>query len=208
MSELNARQHHKLLLQILLGLMPFLVLGVALIAIFRWGEIIPYIGSLFVAHELSFLHASLLGLIVGTIVVLVSVGLIVKTNTQLPQSEGTEMILQLMRTPSGIAASALGGGIVEEFFFRGVLIGLFIGYNPVVDGIVIGISTLLFWIIHIPQYKGVYLAYGLVCINGLIFALLFYLTGSLIPSMIAHAIYNLGIGIYFMRNTATVQHPL
>ncbi|MGE7625509.1 CPBP family glutamic-type intramembrane protease, partial [Viridibacillus sp. NPDC096237] len=34
-----------------------------------------------------------------------------------------------------------------------------------------------------------------VFINGLLFALLFYFTSSLIPSMIAHAIYNLGIGI-------------
>ncbi|WP_020620573.1 CPBP family intramembrane glutamic endopeptidase [Paenibacillus daejeonensis] len=199
MSELSARQHNKLLIQIMLGLMPFLILGVVLIAIFQWGSIIPYILSLFVPNDMSFLEVTLLGLIVGTIVVAVSVALIVKTKIELPQSEGGEMILHLMKTPSGIAVSSLGGGFFEEFFFRGVLIGLFVGYTPVVDGIVVILSTLLFWLIHIPQYKGIYLAYGLVFFNGLIFALLFYFTESLIPSILAHAIYNLGIGIYFRR---------
>lgn len=199
MRELSARQHHKLLLQILLGLTPFLFLGIVLIAIFRWGNVIPFMLSLFVPSELSFLQVTLLGLIVGTVVVMVSVALIIKTKTKLPQSEGTETILHIMKTPSGIAVSSLGGGFFEEFFFRGVLIGLYVGYSPIMDGIVIGASTFLFWIIHIPQYKGVYLAYGLVLINGMIFALLFYYTDSLIPSFIAHAIYNLGIGIYFRR---------
>uniref|UniRef100_UPI00403F3607 CPBP family intramembrane glutamic endopeptidase n=1 Tax=Paenibacillus sp. FSL R5-0519 TaxID=2921648 RepID=UPI00403F3607 len=90
------------------------------------------------------------------------------------------------------------GEFFEEFFFGGVLIGLFLGYNHYVDGMVICMSTFLFWLIHIPQYKKVYLAYGLVFINGLILALLFYYTNSLIASMIAHAIYNLGIGICFI----------
>ncbi|MEK3794857.1 type II CAAX endopeptidase family protein [Paenibacillus sp. FSL R7-0204] len=201
MSELSTRQHYKWLIQIGLGLVPFLVLGAALVAIFRWGEITPFIQSLFVPSDMSFLEVTLLGLIVGTIVVLISVGLIITTKTVLPQSEGTEIIRNIMRTPSGIAVSSLGGGIVEELFFRGVLIGLFIGHGPIFDGIVIGISTFLFWIIHIPQYKGVRLAYGLVFINGLIFAVLFYFTDSLIPSIIAHAIYNLGIGVYFMQLT-------
>ncbi|MEK5033521.1 type II CAAX endopeptidase family protein [Paenibacillus sp. FSL R7-0302] len=201
MGEFNARQHNQWLVQMVLGLVPFLVLGLALIAIFRWGEITPYIKSIFVPSGMSFLEVTLLGLIVGTIVVLISVGLIIKTKTVLPQSESTELIRNIMRTPSGIAVSSLGGGMVEEFFFRGVLIGLFIGYSPILDGIVICISTFLFWVIHVPQYKGVYLAYGLVFINGLVFAVLFYFTDSLISSILAHAIYNLGIGIYFTQLT-------
>ncbi|GIN13273.1 hypothetical protein J26TS2_31400 [Shouchella clausii] len=53
--------------------------------------------------------------------------------------------------------------------------------------------------IHVPQYKGVSLALVDVFINGLLFALLFYVTGSIIPSILAHAVYNVGIGIYFMK---------
>lgn len=199
MSEVSSRQHYKLLIQIMLGLMSFFILGLILVAIFRWGEIIPFIISLFVPNELSYLSVTLLGLVVGTIIVFITLGLITITKTELPQSESTEIINKIMKTPSGIAVSSLGGSFFEEFFFRGVLIGLFIGYHHIIDGGVIFLSSFLFWIIHVPQYKGVYLAYVLVFINGLIFALLFYFTGSLIPAIIAHAIYNLGIGIYFIK---------
>lgn len=154
MSELSTRQHYKWLIQIGLGLVPFLVLGAALVAIFRWGEITPFIQSLFVPSDMSFLEVTLLGLIVGTIVVLISVGLIITTKTVLPQSEGTEIIRNIMRTPSGIAVSSLGGGIVEELFFRGVLIGLFIGHGPIFDGIVIGISTFYFGLFISLSTKG------------------------------------------------------
>ncbi|MFJ7755894.1 CPBP family intramembrane glutamic endopeptidase [Peribacillus muralis] len=201
MIELSSRQHYKLLSQIVLGLTPFLILGLIFIAIFRWGEMLPFIISLFVPNEFSYLLVSLLGLIVGAIIVLIVVGLIIITKMELPQTEGAEIINKIMKTPSGIAVSSLGGGFIEEFFFRGVLIGMFIGYHQISDWAVIVISSFLFWIIHIPQYKGVYLAYVLVFINGLLFALLFYFTGSLIPSMIAHAIYNLGIGIYFIKKS-------
>ncbi|MEK3713987.1 CPBP family intramembrane glutamic endopeptidase [Paenibacillus sp. FSL R7-0333] len=201
MSSLSSRQHYKLLLQILLGLTPFLILGLILIGIFRWGEIMPFMVSLFVPDEFSYLSVTLLGLIVGTTIVLISIGLIIKTNTELPQSGGAEMINTIIRTPSGIAVSSLGGSFFEEFFFRGVLIGLFIGYSPIIDGVVILISSFLFWIIHVPQYKGVYVAYAIVFINGLVCALLFYYTGSLIPAILVHAIYNLGIGIYFIKRS-------
>lgn len=197
MSALSSRAHYKLLLQIVLGLTPFLIVGLILIGIFRWGEVMSFTASLFVPDGRSYLAAALLGLSAGTIIVLISVGIIIKTKTELPASEGAEVINQILRTPSGIAVSSLAGSLFEEFFFRGVLIGLFTGYSPLVDGIVILISSFLFWIIHVPQYKGVYVAYALVFINGLIFALLFYYTGSLIPAILAHAIYNIGIGIYF-----------
>ncbi|MCM3548762.1 CPBP family intramembrane metalloprotease [Alkalihalobacillus clausii] len=67
------------------------------------------------------------------------------------------------------------------------------------DWAVILISTFLFWVIHVLQYKGVSLALVGVFINGLLFALLFYVTGSIIPSILTHAVYNVGIGIYFMK---------
>ncbi|WMM33414.1 CPBP family intramembrane glutamic endopeptidase [Shouchella clausii] len=78
-------------------------------------------------------------------------------------------------------------------------IRLFIGYARLADWAVILVSTFLIWVIHVPQYKGVSLALVGVFINGLLFALLFYVTGSIIPSILAHAVYNVGIGIYFMK---------
>lgn len=87
---------------------------------------------------------------------------------------------------------------------------MFIGYSPIIDGVVILISSFLFWIIHVPQYKGIYVAYAIVFINGLVCALLFYYTGSLIPAILVHAIYNLGIGIYFIKEAIrfTIHSPL
>ncbi|PAD92951.1 hypothetical protein CHH52_07245 [Shouchella clausii] len=55
------------------------------------------------------------------------------------------------------------------------------GYSQLSDWAVILISTFLFWVIHVPQYKGVSLALVGVFINGLLFALLFYVTGSIFP---------------------------
>jgi len=199
MSELRVKQHYRILLQILLNLSVLLLLGLILITIFKWGEILPFISSLFKPDDLSVLTVTLIGLLAGAMIVTVIVTLIVLTKTELPKSEAGEIVNRLMRTPSGIAASSLGGGFFEEFFFRGTLIGLFIGYSTALDWVVIFASTILFWIIHVPQYKGIYLAHAGVIVNGLIFALLFYYTGSLIPAILAHAIYNLGIGIYFMN---------
>lgn len=179
--------------------MPFFIVGFILIAIFNWGETIPFFLSLFVPTDLSYLSVTLLGLLTGTISALIIITLIIMMKTELPQTESGEFINKLMKTPSGIAVSSLGGGIFEEFFFRGVLIGLFIGYSTTIDWVVIFLSTFLFWIIHVPQYKGVSLALIGVFMNGLLFALLFYFTGSLIPAMLAHSIYNLGIGIYFIK---------
>ncbi|WP_142300864.1 hypothetical protein [Shouchella clausii] len=89
------------------------------------GEFWPFLLSLFVPDQLSYLFVAILGVIVGFIIVVVMVSLVKWTNTELPETESTEMINHIMKTPSGIAVSSLGGGFFEEFFFRGVLIGLF-----------------------------------------------------------------------------------
>ncbi|WP_432749573.1 CPBP family glutamic-type intramembrane protease [Paenibacillus amylolyticus] len=67
------------------------------------------------------------------------------------------------------------------------------------DWLVILISTFLFWIIHVPQYRGATGVLIVVFVNGLIFALLFYFTGSLIPPILVHVIYNISIGIILAR---------
>jgi membrane protease YdiL (CAAX protease family) len=127
MSGLSARQHYKLLFQIFLGLNLFLALGLVLIAIFEWGEIIPFIASLFIPDHSSYLTVVLLGLLAGIVIASIAIGIIILTKTTLPKTEGAEIIEKIMRTPSGIITSSLGGGFFEEFFFRGALIGLFIG---------------------------------------------------------------------------------
>lgn len=75
----------------------------------------PFMVSLFVPDEISYLSVTLLGLIVGTTIVLISIGLIIKTNTELPPSQGAEMINKLLKTPSGIAVSSLGEAFLKSF---------------------------------------------------------------------------------------------
>ncbi|MDQ0719627.1 membrane protease YdiL (CAAX protease family) [Paenibacillus sp. W4I10] len=168
MSETHAKEHYKILLIALLTQSAFLFIGFIFIGLFKWGEMLPFL--------ITF----------------------IRTRTELPKTEGSDMIKKIMIQPSGIALTAIGG-IFEEFFFRGVLIGLFIGYSLFVDWLVILINTFLFWIIHVPQYKGATGVLIVVFVNGLIFALLFYFTGSLIPPILAHVTYNISVGIILAR---------
>ncbi|TDQ33785.1 CPBP family intramembrane glutamic endopeptidase [Aureibacillus halotolerans] len=201
MSSVYAAKNGQLLFRVVLGLMPFLVIGLGLIYIVKRESFFPFLQSLFVSDVLSFLEAALLGLSVGVIIIVGYIVVFTVANIEIPDSEGKKLIEKILRTPGGIAVTALGGGIIEEFFFRGVLIGLFIGSSTLIDWSVIAISTLIFWALHLPQYKGSYFAYAVVFIIGLIFALLFYFTGSLIAPMIAHGVYNLGVGVHFVKTS-------
>lgn len=153
MSENHAKEQYKILLIALLKQSAFLFIGFIFIGFFKWGGILPFIASLFMPNEISMLSAIIIGLIFSFFVTTIVLITFTRTRTELPKTEGSDMIKKIMIRPSGIALTAIGG-IFEEFFFRGVLIGLFIGYSLIVDWLVILISTFLFWIIHVPQYKG------------------------------------------------------
>ncbi|MGE6574567.1 CPBP family intramembrane glutamic endopeptidase [Paenibacillus xylanexedens] len=198
MSETHAKEQYKILLIALLTQSAFLFIGLIFIGLFKWGGMLPFIASLFMPNEISMLSAIIIGLIFSFFITTIVLITFIRTRTELPTTEGSDMIKKIMIRPSGIALTTIGG-IFEEFFFRGVLIGLFIGYSFVVDWLVILISTFLFWIIHVPQYKGATGILIVVFVNGLIFALLFYFTGSLIPPILAHVIYNISIGIFLER---------
>ncbi|MEK4274890.1 MULTISPECIES: CPBP family intramembrane glutamic endopeptidase [unclassified Paenibacillus] len=198
MSEPHAKEQYKILLIALLTQSAFLFIGLIFIGLFKWGGMLPFIASLFMPNEISMLPTIIIGLIFSFFITTIALITFIRTRTELPTTEGSDMIKKIMIRPSGIALTAIGG-MFEEFFFRGVLIGLFIGYSFVVDWLVILISTFLFWIIHVPQYKGATGILIVVFVNGLIFALLFYFTGSLIPPILAHVIYNISIGIFLER---------
>ncbi|SEK59678.1 CPBP family intramembrane glutamic endopeptidase [Paenibacillus sp. OK003] len=199
MTETTGQEQYKLLSRASLTLISFLFIGSVFIWIFKQGDMLPFIADLFIPNEISVLSAVLIGLISSFVITAIALVAFIKTRTELPKTEGSDLIKKIMIQPSGIALSAIGGGVFEEFFYRGVLIGLCIGYSIIVDWLVIIISTFLFWVIHVPQYKGATGILTGVFVNGLIFALLFYFTGSLIPSMLAHGIYNISIGIILAK---------
>lgn len=199
MTGTTGKEPYKILLRASLTLISFLFIGLVFIWIFKQGDMLLFIADLFITNEISVLSAVLIGLISSLVITTIVLVAFIKTRTELPKTEGSDLIKKIMIQPSGIAVSAIGGGVFEEFLFRGVLIGLCIGYSIIVDWLVILISTFLFWVIHVPQYKGATGILTGVFVNGLIFALLFYFTGSLIPSMLAHGIYNTCIGMILAK---------
>lgn len=77
---------------------------------------------------------------------------------------------------------ALIPAIVEEFIFRGLIFNGYKKRNPLKAAI---LSAVLFGLIHMNINQFTY-----AFVMGIIFALLTYVTGSIIPSVIAHFVVN------------------
>lgn len=102
---------------------------------------------------------------------------------------------QIGTTLSGLAAFLLlawGGGFAEEVFFRGHLMttlrGIF-GRSPVATALVVLVPTVLFAMLH--GYQGGWV--GMVdtgVYGGATLSLLFLWRGRLLPSVVAHAMWN------------------
>jgi membrane protease YdiL (CAAX protease family) len=96
------------------------------------------------------------------------------------------LMLMLPRTPRErnlFIVLGLTAGICEEFCYRGFLLTMFAGVTgSVVAGVLI--SSLIFSFGHIYQGKRGTLSTGVV---GIVFAIIFVVTRSLIPGQILHA---------------------
>lgn len=89
--------------------------------------------------------------------------------------------------------------LVEEIVFRGFIFAILEkAWGAAVA--VIG-SGLLFGVIHVPQLWGGWLQIVLLAGVGIIFSLVRARTGSIVPSWLMHACYNLTIFIYFYLST-------
>ncbi|WP_432749571.1 hypothetical protein [Paenibacillus amylolyticus] len=118
MSETHTKEHYKILLIALLTQSAFLFIGFIFIGFFKWGGTLPFIASLFIPNEISVLSAIIIGLIFSLFITTIVLITFIKTRTELPKTEGSDMIKKIMIQPSGIALTAIGG-IFEEFFLEG-----------------------------------------------------------------------------------------
>lgn len=109
------------------------------------------------------------------------------------ESANQELILQKMLDVSGfggwielVLLMSIATAIAEEMTFRGALLTLFQRYTSCNKHVVAVIVGLIFSIIHMEIY-------GLIprWILGTVFVYLVYYTGSIWPSVLAHAINNL-----------------
>ena len=108
---------------------------------------------------------------------------------------------QLFSSPA--VAYALGAFAVllapfmEELIFRGVLFAIFEDQIGLRFAIIT--TAVLFTAMHIPEYLGAWNHIFLLLIVGLVFSLARGLTGSLVPSVLLHAAYNLcQVGLLFI----------
>lgn len=120
---------------------------------------------------------------------------IVFTTQFFPEAQEQEVItaLEEMSQSSAIITAfsvSILTPILEELLFRGFILGLLLRcYN---DKVAIVISAILFAIVHEPVAIG--MAFG----GGLIYGWLRVKTGSIIPSTIAHMVWNSFISILIL----------
>lgn len=93
-----------------------------------------------------------------------------------------------------VLALAIVAPLTEEFFFRGLILNGFSKNYTAAKAIII--SSILFGAIHLNpwQFSGAFLI-------GIYFAILLIKTGSLLPGVIGHAIFN-GLPILIMKFTS------
>ncbi|MDH5492468.1 MAG: CPBP family intramembrane metalloprotease, partial [Myxococcales bacterium] len=106
-------------------------------------------------------------------------------------STGAAPIETFVSFPSGLlafAAVALLVPLAEELFFRGLLYGrLEARYGP---GAALGLTALLFALVHLPQQWGAWGAFASVALTGLVLTLLRRLTGSTLVPALVHLTHN------------------
>ncbi|MFA9558482.1 lysostaphin resistance A-like protein [Evansella sp. AB-rgal1] len=88
----------------------------------------------------------------------------------------------------GFVSAAIISPIYEEIFYRGFLYKWFRGKYGIAAGMFI--SSFIFMVVHIPTYNTLPINF----ISGLVFAWTYEKTGSVLPAIIIHGIYN-GIAV-------------
>lgn len=84
----------------------------------------------------------------------------------------------------GFVSAAIISPIYEEIFYRGFLYKWFRGKWGVAAGMFI--SSFIFMIVHIPTYNTLPINF----VSGLVFAWTYEKTGSVLPAIIIHGIFN------------------
>lgn len=78
--------------------------------------------------------------------------------------------------------------IVEEVVYRGILFSAF--QRTLGTGLAIGAVTVLFALVHVPQYYPSYSTIALLVLLSLILTLIRARTGNLLPCIVLHTIFN------------------
>ncbi|MFD1738887.1 CPBP family intramembrane glutamic endopeptidase [Bacillus salitolerans] len=128
------------------------------------------------------------------VVIVVSIGLfvlldlLVGIGTENAKTESLKNQLTTLNFTIGFISAALISPIYEEIFYRGFLYRFLRGKYGVTVSIFI--SSFIFMVVHIPTYNTLPVNF----VTGVVFAWTYERSGSVIPGIIIHGIFN-GIAI-------------
>ena len=126
-------------------------------------------------------------LIVVSIVLVIGMSFI-GVGTENSKTESLQSQMTLLNFTIGFVSAAIISPIYEEIFYRGFLYRFFSSRYGVLSGMLI--SSLIFTVVHIPTYNTLPVNF----VSGLIFSWVYQKTGSIIPSILIHGIFN-GIAV-------------
>ncbi|MCT2535432.1 CPBP family intramembrane metalloprotease [Aquibacillus koreensis] len=179
-------------------IMSFSLFGfAALICIFIWKrqQTVPFLSEIFDLSNI--LISSLIGIGSGIVFAVLVAILARVTKTKMPDNEGGTMLLELMKKPYGPVLVGVLPGVFEELFFRGFLLALLLTFMN--TPLAILLSTLVFWLLHVPQYKGSIVLNVVVFVLSIGLSILFVELGTLWAPILAHGIYNYLVTLFVQK---------
>ncbi|MGE6415583.1 CPBP family intramembrane glutamic endopeptidase [Planococcus kocurii] len=108
--------------------------------------------------------------------------------TENSKTESLQSQMTLLNFAIGFVSAAIISPIYEEIFYRGFLYRFFSIRYGVLSGMMI--SSIIFTVVHIPTFNTLPVNF----VSGLIFSWVYQKTGSIIPSILIHGIFN-GIAV-------------
>lgn len=170
-------------------------IGFLFTLVWKGEESIPYILSLLLSD--AFLFDFTIGSLSALLLLLILMIMDRLGWAALPKNRYTDLLLQWVKEPAGPFLIALTASVSEEFLFRGVLLPLLILFMPAWPSL-LSIS-LLFMLLHIPQYAGRWIIDLFIFASAILFGLFFLWRGNLIAPIFGHFFYNLGTSYWVRR---------
>lgn len=143
-------------------------------------------------HSFCLKHWKLI--VIWTIIlVVVSVGLVIGMDlfgigTENSKTESLQTNITLWNFIIAFVSASIVSPIYEEIFYRGFLYRFFSSRYGILSGMLI--SSSIFTLVHIPTFNTMPVNF----VSGLIFAWVFHKTGSVVPSILIHGVFN-GIAV-------------
>lgn len=127
------------------------------------------------------------------VLIVVSIALVIAMSffgigTANSKTESLQSQMTLLNFMIGFVSAGIISPVYEEIFYRGFLYRFFSSRCGVLSGMII--SSIIFTVVHIPTFNTLPVNF----VSGLIFSWVYHKTGSVIPGILIHGIFN-GIAV-------------